>query len=191
MDARTFDRWTANVARQRSRRASLRLLAGGLLGSLLAHRGAVPARAQSDTDGDGLFDADEGGVYGTDPFAWDTDGDGTGDGAEVYYGSDPLSGGDGGGGGTVDSDGDGLYDADEENIYYTLENDSDSDNDGVSDGDEVYYGTDPWRPTCPAHCCPRTDGFVQYACPEGWPAGEECPNPCSVVACWCPGEPPL
>ncbi len=43
-----------------------------------------------DTDGDQLFDEDEGtGYYGTDPAVWDTDGDGASDGAEVYYGTDP------------------------------------------------------------------------------------------------------
>jgi hypothetical protein len=36
MDPRTFDRWTVSVAHQRSRRAALHLLAGGLLGGPLA-----------------------------------------------------------------------------------------------------------------------------------------------------------
>jgi hypothetical protein len=49
--------------------------------------------ASADSDGDGLFDADEVGVYGTNPAVYDTDGDGTGDGAEVYYGTNPLSAG--------------------------------------------------------------------------------------------------
>ena len=42
----------------------------------------------------------------------------------------------------VDSDGDGLSDA-EENQLGTNPNDADSDNDGVNDGDEVAAGTDP------------------------------------------------
>ena len=42
-------------------------------------------------DGDGLYDDGETGVYGTDPAAWDTDGDGASDGEEVYYGTDPRA----------------------------------------------------------------------------------------------------
>jgi hypothetical protein len=49
-----------------------------------------PAPAgRPDRDGDGLYDDDETGVYGTNPDAFDTDGDGSGDGEEVYYGTDP------------------------------------------------------------------------------------------------------
>ncbi|MCB9681248.1 MAG: FG-GAP repeat protein [Alphaproteobacteria bacterium] len=47
-----------------------------------------------DTDGDGLTDADETGVYGTDPNDPDTDGDGADDGEEVDRGSDPTDPGD-------------------------------------------------------------------------------------------------
>ena len=43
---------------------------------------AVPGGSSfADSDGDGLYDADETGVYGTNPYVYDTDGDGTGDGA--------------------------------------------------------------------------------------------------------------
>jgi subtilisin family serine protease len=42
-----------------------------------------------DRDGDGLVDADEVNLYGTDPLVADTDGDGFSDGAEVAAGSDP------------------------------------------------------------------------------------------------------
>ncbi len=93
MDPRTFDRWTAAIARRPTRRTALRLLAGGLLAGLLADRGATPARAlqRSDRDGDGLYDDDETNVYGTNPDVYDTDGDGVGDGEEVYVGTDPLS----------------------------------------------------------------------------------------------------
>lgn len=45
---------------------------------------------ERDTDGDGLNDADEDNVYGTDPNNADTDGDGFDDGDEVAAGSDPL-----------------------------------------------------------------------------------------------------
>ena len=93
MDPRTFDRWTTSVAAQRSRRVTLRVLAGGLLGGLLAQRAITATRAaqRTDTDGDGLFDDDEVQVYGTNPDVYNTDGDGVGDGEEVYYGSDPLA----------------------------------------------------------------------------------------------------
>ena len=44
----------------------------------------------ADSDGDGLTDADEVGIYGTNPQVADTDGDGMQDGDEVAYGLDPL-----------------------------------------------------------------------------------------------------
>ena len=70
-------------------------LAAAALAALLAGAGAAAlpaaAAAQADGDGDGLYDDDEWGVYGTDPYAWDSDGDGAGDGEEVYYGTDPLA----------------------------------------------------------------------------------------------------
>lgn len=43
-----------------------------------------------DTDGDGLDNADEVNIHGTDPSLADTDGDGTSDGDEVAAGTDPL-----------------------------------------------------------------------------------------------------
>lgn len=89
MDAKTFDRWTAVVAQPPTRRAALRLLAGGLLGALLPGRSALAQRP--DRDGDGLFDDDETDVYGTDPDNPDTDGDGDDDGLEVYNGTNPLT----------------------------------------------------------------------------------------------------
>jgi Bacterial TSP3 repeat len=91
MDARTFDRLIAEAARP-SRRGALRLAAAALVGGVFASRHLAPAAAQRpDSDGDGLYDDDETGVYGTDPNRYDTDGDGIGDGEEVYYGSNPLS----------------------------------------------------------------------------------------------------
>ena len=44
----------------------------------------------TDSDRDGITDADESNVWGTDPFAWDTDGGGRSDGDEVGRGLDPL-----------------------------------------------------------------------------------------------------
>lgn len=50
-------------------------------------------------------------------------------------------------GGMIDSDGDGLSDWDEVNIYGTDPYNPDTDGDGLSDGDEVLkYGTDPLNP---------------------------------------------
>jgi hypothetical protein len=64
----------------------------GNTGNLEPAPAAPPASERPDGDGDGLYDDDELEVYGTDPSWWDTDGDGAGDGAEVYYGTDPLAG---------------------------------------------------------------------------------------------------
>jgi hypothetical protein len=47
MDPRTFDHWTIAIARPPTRRAALRLLAGGLLGGILTGR-LTPAGAQGD-----------------------------------------------------------------------------------------------------------------------------------------------
>jgi hypothetical protein len=56
MDPRTFDHMIASVVHQRTRRATVRVLAGGLLGGFLVQRGTTPtwAAAQADGDGDGL-----------------------------------------------------------------------------------------------------------------------------------------
>lgn len=49
------------------------------------------AFAAGDSDSDGLFDAIEVEVYGTNPYAADSDGDGLDDGMEVALGSDPTN----------------------------------------------------------------------------------------------------
>ncbi|QYZ66150.1 MAG: hypothetical protein HPY30_09200 [Gammaproteobacteria bacterium (ex Lamellibrachia satsuma)] len=46
----------------------------------------------------------------------------------------------------TDTDGDGISDDDETNIYGTDPNNADSDNDGLNDGDELGAGTDPLNP---------------------------------------------
>ena len=45
-----------------------------------------------------------------------------------------------------DSDQDGLFDDDEENVYNTDPTDPDTDGDGAQDGEEVFYTTDPLVP---------------------------------------------
>ena len=56
-----------------------------------------------DSDGDGLKDADERRIYGTDPKRADTDGDGMDDGWEVAHGLNPLVND-----ANLDTDGDGF-----------------------------------------------------------------------------------
>src|SRR4051812_21673609 len=94
MDADTFDELAARLARRPNRRGAARLLAGGMLAGLLGYRGAASASAlqRPDSDGNGLYDDDESFLYGTDPFGYDSDGDGVGDGEEVYNGTNPLIG---------------------------------------------------------------------------------------------------
>jgi len=109
----------------------------------------VPEPPVVDTDGDSLTDDVELGTYGTDPGVFDTDGDGTGDGAEIAAGTDPFTP-DGEApppaeeppAAAVDSDGDGLADADEA-TYGANPNAPDTDGDGYGDGAEVNAGTDP------------------------------------------------
>ena len=93
MDSRTFDRLIVATAHA-SRRGTLRLLAAGVLGGILAGHRIAAVAAQDDrpdNDGDGLYDDDETTIYGTDAGVFDTDGDGVGDGEEVYNGTDPLT----------------------------------------------------------------------------------------------------
>ena len=94
-----------------------------------------------DSDSDGLSDADELNIYGTDPNNPDTDGGGIYDGVEVAAGTDPLDPADDVQ--FIDSDGDGLSDAEEAAIG-TDPNNPDTDGEGLTDGDEVnIYLTNP------------------------------------------------
>jgi hypothetical protein len=85
-----------------------------------------------DSDGDGLNDADETGIYGTNP-------------------NDP------------DSDDDGLNDGNEVNTYLTNPNDADSDDDTFNDGVEVFMGTNP------LDACAANAGANNEAPPDAWP----------------------
>ena len=92
-----------------------------------------------DSDADGIPDLDETAIYGTDPGSADSDLDGVTDGAELAAGTNPLVADSAA---AVDSDGDGLLDADEL-AFGTDLGIADSDGDGWLDGDEVSIGTNP------------------------------------------------
>ncbi|MDD4308849.1 MAG: OmpA family protein [Candidatus Cloacimonetes bacterium] len=121
---------------------------------------------KADTDNDGLNDFAEVSIYFTDPLNIDTDGGGLNDGTEIKAGKNPLVPTDdminlaepkktepivvpapNPDTSLKDTDGDGLYDVDEQQKYQTNVNLKDTDGDGLSDGDEVLiYHTDPLLP---------------------------------------------
>jgi hypothetical protein len=140
MDGSRFYVLTRSLTDARSHRGVARaiLVATFLLGFSVV---APSVAAQTDADGDGLFDQDETGVYFTNPQVFDTDGDGIGDGEEVYLGTNPLAAN--AAPVQADSDGDGLFDLDETNVYGTSASAYDTDGDGIGDGEEVYNGTNP------------------------------------------------
>jgi len=94
--------------------------------------------ATQDTDGDGLSDADEMFLYGTNPAAADTDGDGLDDREEVTPRADRHVTN----ARAADSDGDGLSDR-EEWVAGSHPWVRDTDRDGIRDGAEAGYGTNP------------------------------------------------
>jgi len=121
--------------------------------------------ACSDYDGDGIPMTIEA-FLGLNPISPDSDGDGLGDGEEIalaggYYGGTgtglacPCPGGVAETLSTIvdfftglevsfdsaDTDGDGLRDGEEQNLYGTLTCSADTDGDGVADGDEVATST--------------------------------------------------
>lgn len=90
---------------------------------------------KADTDGDGISDAMEINTYHTNPLKTDTDGDGLSDSVELNtYHTDPLK---------VDTDNDGLSDKDEVAVYLTNPNLADTDGDGFSDAFEIQQKTNP------------------------------------------------
>lgn len=106
-------------------------------------------REKADTDGDGLSDYEEIYITYTDPLIGDTDGNGITDDMEdfdedgltsleeIRLGTSPYNN---------DSDGDGLSDWDEVNVYLTDPANSDTDSDGILDGDELRFELDPLNP---------------------------------------------
>ncbi len=96
--------------------------------------------ADDDPDKDRLKNLDEY-KFGTDPWLGDTDKGGVWDGVEVLdRHTNPLDPSDD----YLDTDGDGLSDADEINKYQTKPGEKDTDGGGVTDGDEVLKnGTNP------------------------------------------------
>lgn len=92
MNVNDFDAFSRTLARHPTRRSTVHLLAGTLIAGLLWRREGLLSSAQRlDRDSDGLYDDDEFTIYGTNPDRFDTDGDGVGDGEEVFLGTDPLT----------------------------------------------------------------------------------------------------
>ena len=82
----------------------------GLAGTNACPSAFISAGDATDTDGDGLSDAEERFFYHTNPNARDTDGDGLDDGEEVAFGTCPTA---------ADTDGDGIDDGEESGYVYT------------------------------------------------------------------------
>jgi len=102
-----------------------------------------PSDALIHSDNDKLNNLDEY-KHGTDPRNPDTDAGGVIDGEEVMAGTNPR---DVPADDPLDSDGDGLMDRAEINVWNTDPYNPDTDEGGVSDGDEVLkYNTDPLDP---------------------------------------------
>jgi len=111
----------------------------------------VQGVVERDSDGDGITDADEINLYGTNPTRADSDNDGLTDSQEInIYHTNALN---------PDSDGDCLLDSFEVLNYETNATNPDSDGDSVADGIEIYsYGVDINR-TCIAFPETLANGF--------------------------------
>lgn len=107
--------------------------------------------ACQDSDGDGLIDAEEILLYGTDPDDADSDNDGLTDGEEVlFYGTEPL---------IQDTDGDGLTDGLETTVVGINPLSVDSDGDGCND--DLEFSQDcPDSPDCDCPADFNGDNFV-------------------------------
>jgi hypothetical protein len=157
MQVQRFDR-IATLARGAFAGAALAVLLAGVGATTHTAAAAGPCVESDglDPDRDGLTCNEEAVYYGTDPLAYDTDGDGVGDGYEVANGTDPLRFD-----GSVptpppsrpDGDADGLSDADEWGFYGTNPYVSDTDGDGWDDGTEVFYGSNPLDHFCSPTGC--------------------------------------
>ncbi len=122
-------------------------------GAVLASAEYLTSATDPDSDDDWLPDGAEVQFYMTNPMDADSDHDGTNDGLEfdtdfdglldAYEFSLGLQYVVGGGIMNPDSDGDGLLDGAEVNIYHTDPLNRDSDGDGIPDGFEVATGSDP------------------------------------------------
>lgn len=85
-----FDRWTVAITRRPTVALPSAYWPVACSAGCSPSTGALVRAAQRpDRDDDGLYDDDETDVYFTDPDVYDTDGDGVGDGEEVYLGTDP------------------------------------------------------------------------------------------------------
>lgn len=152
----------------------------------------------NDTDLDGLLDGDEDTDYDgrfeplrreTNPADYDTDAGGVPDGTETKNGTDPLDPKDDLL--PVDTDGDGLSDSAEVDIWRTDPKDPDTDGDGLDDGAEILAGTDPLQPDTDG------DGLLDGeedidgdgSCDPGEEdprfAGRSCPDTSAGSACGC------
>jgi len=78
--------------------------------------------------------------YRIDPDMWDSDEGGVNDGDEVRSENNPQKPEDDK---NIDSDGDGLSNNDEKNIYGTDPKKADTDSGGINDGQEVKQGLNP------------------------------------------------
>jgi len=134
----------------------------------------------TDLDDDGLPDVIEETMTGTDPFNWDTDGDGMGDWDEIEEASGYFGGTRRPNPNDSDSDDDGIGDGDEQSLTHTNFCVADTDCDTVTDGTEVstgiVYGTlpapsaDPRDQADPLMMDTDGDGLrddleIDYGCP--------------------------